>query len=209
MATSLVTNLSIDLAKIWTGGHRLVYAPIETAFPGDLEDIINVSTWALETGWVDFGPTTDDGFEITREGDVNEGVAIDQRDYNLGAGNYANVSMGGSCTAMYTDSATLKLKWEFGTTTAIPIGTGVTITQSSTAMGSPATPTPRRLAVLQQNTNGLLRAFVFRRATVELGGSVALHKGDPEGTEVTFVFQPDPSITDGSDFGVLLEQTAA
>lgn len=205
MASPLVKGLSIDEAKIWTGGHRLVYAPIATAFPTDLDDIVNMTTWALATGWVDFGPTTDDGFEITREGDVNEGIAIDQRDYNLGAGNYANVTMGGSCTAMYTDSATLKLKWEFGATTAVA---GGTVPQSSTAMGSPSTPIKRRLAVLQQNTNGYLRAFVFRQATVELGGSVALHKGDPEGTEVTFIFQPDASIVDGTDFGVLLEQTA-
>ena len=42
MATSLVTNLGYELAKIWTGGNLLDYAPIDSAIPAHNEAIIKV-----------------------------------------------------------------------------------------------------------------------------------------------------------------------
>lgn len=211
MGSPLANNMPIDAAKIWYGPHRTVIADDTVTFPNLLEDIIDPTTWALQTGWEDFGPTSDDGFEITREGDRTEGVPIDQRDFNLGGGNYEGVTMGGTCTVMYTDAETLKIKWELGSTTDIPAVTGATpnVHQTRTKIGNPSTPTRRRLAVLQQQANGMLRAFVFRLASTELGGSVVLKKGDPEGTEVTWVFEPDLAITDGSEFGHYLEQQPA
>jgi hypothetical protein len=206
MGTQLGNNTPIDAAKIWAGPHRLVIADDSQAFPSLLEDIIDPGTWALETGWADFGPTTDDGFEITREGDRSEGVAIDQRDFNIGGGNYEGVTMGGTCTVMYTDADTLKIKWELGATTDIPAVLNTNVHQTRTKIGNPSMPTKRRVAVLQQQANGMLRAFVFRLGSTELGGSVVLKKGDPEGTEVTWVFEPDLAITDGTEFGVYLEQ---
>jgi len=211
MGTALGNGTPIDAAKIWSGPHRAVIADDTQTFPTKLEDIIDLSTWALKTGWSDFGPTSDDGFEITREGDRTEGVAIDQRDFNIGGGDYTGVTMGGTCTVMYTDAATLKIKWELGSTTDVPAvtGAGGNVHQTRTKIGNPARPTRRRLAVLQQQANGMLRAFVFRLASTELGGSVVLKKGDPEGTEVTWVFEPDVSISDGTEFGVYLEQQTA
>jgi hypothetical protein len=196
MASNLVMALSIDSAKIWSGGHRAVYAPLGTPMPADLSGIISVTTFQLVAPWVDLGATSEDGFTITREGDISEGVSIDQRDTNLFGGSYTGVTMGGSCTMMYTDPASLSLKWEFGA----PVTAGKITT---VAMGSPPQPQPRMMAILQQNRDGQLRGFVFRRATPELTGDLTVNKQDPEGTEVSFIFQPDASIGDGSEFGKL------
>lgn len=208
MATSLVENFAIVEANIWKGGHRILFGDTGTppAVPANLEDIINPTTFALETGWTDFVATTDDGFTMTREWEVDEGIATDQRGYNLRAGGISGTTMGGSATSLYSDYETLKMTWVLGSTTAIAAGSGITA-QHVTKIGAPAIVPERQCVILQMNdSTGKIRAFYFRRAKFTDPGEIGLKASEPTSQEFALTFEPDASQTDGSDFGLLFEQ---
>jgi hypothetical protein len=209
MATALVRNITIDDAKIWRGGSRVIIGDTASppTFPTKLEDVIDLATMALEVGWTDLGATSDDGVEIERAQDVDEGIAIDQRDTMLRPGRVSGVTMNMSTTLMYTDIATVKKIWEAGTLTAIAASVGVNVAQKKLALGSPTALTNRLVAVLQQSdSDDRLRMFVFRKGKFTETGSIKISAKDTSMVDVTIEFEADVTQTDGTDFGVLFEE---
>lgn len=210
MATALVRAMTIDDAKIWRGASRVVIGDSVTppTFPTKIEDILSLTTMILITGWTDLGATSDEGTDIERGQDVDEGFAIDQRDYNLRSGRVSGVSMKASQTLLYTDITTLKTIWEAGTLTTVAAVASVNVAQKRLAVGSPSALTKRFVAILQQNdSSGKMRVFVFRRGSFTETGSLKVNAKDTSMIDSTIEFQPDPAQIDGTDFGVVIEET--
>ncbi len=116
--------------------------------------------------------------------------------------------MGGSCTSMYTDTATMSFMWALGTPTSVAGAVGTTA-HTKVGIGSLTALSERLVAVLQMNdTTNRVRMFVFRKCKLASAGELKLAGNEVSGVELTLNFLPDPSITDGSDFGMVFETTA-
>lgn len=211
MSTALASAIVADQEDIWRGPCRIVISDTASppaSFPGKLEDVIDLGTMALESGWLDLGLTSDDGAEIVPEMDVDEGFAVDQKDYLLRGGRVSGVRRSITTTLMDTSIQSIKRLWEAGTLTSIAASVGVNVAQKKLALGNPGALTSRYVAVLQQNDTaaGKLRMFVFRAGKFAETGGLRISAKDPTGVDVTIVCDPDPSQTDGSDFGWLFEE---
>lgn len=72
----------VDEAKVYKGASRVVIAAATAdggpSFPSKIEDVINVTTFVLASGWTDIGATTRDGAKLTRTVEMEEGVETDQ-----------------------------------------------------------------------------------------------------------------------------------
>src|SRR3972149_4341419 len=64
--------------EVYKGAGRVVYAAKGTAFPAQISDVIDTSTYTLTSAWKDLGGTTEDGIRIVRGFDKDEGVKADQ-----------------------------------------------------------------------------------------------------------------------------------
>jgi len=221
MATQLVSAISIDAsadARIWQGGARLVYAavapetPVPTqAVPRYIEDILNLTSYALEDGYHDFGATSEDGITLGRSFDIQDGINIDQRDYPLRGGRPNNFAMTLGGTSMDTSLDRMKWLWALGAITAIsanPSGTPANAAQRRVGLGAPSALIERPLVVLQQNdVTGKIRMFFLRKARIASAGDFQIQSRGTTTNEFSFNILPDPGVTDGSDFGLLFELT--
>ncbi len=212
MATALVKAFSIADTKLWKGGCRIVVGAVGGGgvFPTTMEDVIDLTDMGLVAPWTDFGATTDDGFTISRSWDEIDGVATDQRDFLLREGSVENVTMTGTATSLYTDITTLAYLWGLGTvvTVALVVGPPAKRAHKKANLGTVTDVTPRLFCILQQNNvSGKLRMFAFRKARITSPGDLNLQSRVTASNEFTVNFDPDPAIIDGSDFGILFEET--
>lgn len=210
MGTALASAIAYDEGTLWRGACRIIISDTASppTFPTLLEDVIDLTTMALEAGWVDLGLTSDEGAEIERAMDVDEGIPVDQRDYLLRTGRVSNVTKSITTTLMDTSIQSIKRTWEAGTLTAIAASVGVNVAQKKLAIGNPGTLTERFVAVLQQNdaAGEKLRMFVFRKGKITESGAIKVSAKDPSIIDITISCEADPSQTDGSDFGFLFEE---
>lgn len=208
MATAL--SEAIPLTEgVWRGGGRFLLGDPVTppAWPDVMEEVMNLTTFALEDDWVDIGPISDDGFEISQSQDVDEGIPIDQRSYNVLSGRVSNAALQITYTAYDTSIEAMKLYWNAGTLTSVAASVGVNVAQKRLNIGSPKSIVGRRCAIIQQHEEtGKLRMFVFRIVKYTESGSFKISSKDPSGVDVTLTVQPDITITDGTDFGIMLTQ---
>lgn len=207
MSTALARALVPAETKMYRGENRIVIGDDTTTWPTKLEDIIDLTTFLLETGWTDLGVTNPDGVSIERTQDVDEGIEIDQRDYMLRRGKVSNIGYTIGYSLMYSDNATLKKVWNSPTLTAIAASVGVNVAQTELELGSPDSLVRYPIAILQQDDkSGKLRAFVFRQAMFTETGGITISRTDPSVLEITMEVDPDVSEA-GTEFGVVFEQT--
>jgi hypothetical protein len=196
-------------SNVWRGAARFLYADAGTSFPGELESVINPTTYALAAGWNDFGGTGDEGLTITREFEGMDGVPIDQRAYNLFEGDPTKWMMKVSAKLMETDLDNLRIAWETPAKQSI---TGSSVSQTKLLFNAPTTLVERMVAAIQQHSEqDNLRVFVFRTASLEPGARELLLKADSgTGVPLEMNLEPDPAVADADGpFGALYEETAS
>lgn len=184
----LRTQVDLDTNFI-RGAARIMWAGTTVAFPGDISDIINLSSYDANTGWNDLGATKT-GITITVN-NTEETFDVDQVYGDLDSRPTAwEVTVGTSLAEMTL--AHLQLAWEGSAQ-----GTG-TDGSATLGIGEPLFYTRRRLAVLFQRQNGQIRAFVFRQVQrTPQDSTVAFNKtGEQQSVPVLFRCLADTSIND-------------
>jgi hypothetical protein len=141
------------------GAARLMWAAITQAFPTEISQIVNISTYEPMSGWNDLGATKS-GVQITVN-NTEETFDVDQIAGDIASEATAwEVTVGTQLAEMTL--ARLQLAWEGGTitTNTAPIGPD----ETNMGIGNPTSYTQRRIAVLHQRPNGKIRAYIFRKA---------------------------------------------
>jgi len=207
MPVSLINSFALDEQKIWKGGHILLVGDTTTppSVPGKIEDVIDPVTFAPKTSWGFFTATDENGFDLEPQYEVNDGVPTDQRKYNILKGDVETVAWSGTATALYSDLATLKKLWNLGGITAIAAATG-TIAQRIAKIGVPERLIEQQVAVVQQNSRTKkLRVVYMRKGTFTSPQTMKQSGRSVASNGFTLMFDPDTTITDGSDFGFIME----
>jgi len=170
------------------GAGRLLLAGITVAFPTTIADIVNLSTYDAQTGWVDAGATKT-GITITNNFS-EETFDIDQELVDIDSrptGYEYSVA-----TALEEfDLAHMQIAWQAGV-----ISTSGS--EQRMGVGTPVTYLKKRLAVLMQKESGKLRAFVFRKAqrTPQESAVTFAKTGEQISIPVRFKALPDPSVAE-------------
>jgi hypothetical protein len=181
------------------GAGRLLVAAITQAFPDDIGDIVNLSSYDAQSGWSDLGGTKT-GITITNN-NTEETFDIDQV-----LGDIDSRPTGWEYTVATALSEMtperMQLAWEGGTISTVG-------GEKQLGFGQPSVYTRRRLAVLFQKSNEKLRAYVFRivqRTPQE--SSIAFNKtGEQQTLAVRFRALADTSIADARErFGMMYDQ---
>lgn len=172
MADIFVT--SVDANSFVRGAGRLMVAGMTISFPTGIGDIINLSTYAAQTGWTDLGATKG-GITITRNNteevfDVDQITGeIDSRPVDWEQTIATNLA-----------EATLQranVAWETG---AVQTSGGV----ETVGVGNPTLYTKRMLAVVFKKDDDKLRAHVFRKVQRSAAESAIVY--NKTGDQITF-----------------------
>lgn len=170
------------------GAARLLVAGTTIAFPTNIGDVINLSTYDAQTGWVDVGATKT-GITITRN-NTEETFDVDQI---LGDIDSRPVSYEQTVATALAEVTleNFQRAWEGG-----PIS--VSGPEISMGVGEPPVYTRRRLAIIFQKANGKLRMHAFRKVQRSAQESaIAYNKtGEQQSLPVTFRALADTSIAD-------------
>jgi len=195
--------------SIWKGAARLLYADDGTSFPGELESVINPSTYALADGWNDVGGTTEDGVTITREFEGSDGIAVDQLAYPVFEGDPTRWMMSLGSALLETDPDNLAIVFELPAATDV---SGSSVEQKKLVFNAPTTLTERMIAAVQQHPeNENLRVFVFRQASpTPEAREMVLSKSEGSAVPITFDCSADPAVADADGpFGALYRENAS
>lgn len=179
---------SINDDNFIRGAARILWAGTTVAFPGSIEDIINLSTYDATGTWHDLGATKT-GITITVN-NTEETFDVDQI-----YGDIDSRPTGWECTvASALAEMTLKhlaLAWEGSTPTVVG-------SETQMGVGNPLVYTQRRLAVLFQKENNNIRAYIFRKVQRTPQESAVVHAktGEQQTVPVRFRSLADTSIAD-------------
>lgn len=170
------------------GAARLLIAGTTIAFPTTVGDVINLSTYDAQTGWVDVGATKT-GITVTRN-NTEETFDVDQI---LGDIDSRPVTYEQSVATALAE-VTLEnfvIAWEGGTITTSG-------GYRQLGIGEPSVYTRRRLAVIFQKANGKLRMHAFRKVQRQAQESAIPYNktGEQQSIPVTFRALADTSISD-------------
>lgn len=181
----------VSESKIFKGAGRVVYAASAQGFPDAIAEVINSTTFALASGWSDFGATTRDGITVTRGFDKDEGVEVDQIAVNVLKGGVKNWRGQVSMTLLHSSLEMMKMAME-----ADDIQTNGS--ERYMDVGSPSLVSERRLAVIQKHSKtGKLRVLAFRKASLspeEL--SMAFQSEEPTAIPISFDIEADLEIAE-------------
>lgn len=170
------------------GAARLLWAGTTIAFPTTIGDIINLSTYAAQSGWNDLGATKT-GITVSHN-NTEEEFDVDQI---LGVIDTRPVSYEQAVTTALAEVSLQRLQvaWEAG-----PITTASG--EESMGVGEPTTYIKRRLAVVFKKADNKLRANVFRLVTKSpQESSLAYNKtGEQQQIPVRFRALADTSVAD-------------
>jgi len=207
MATTALDGMTVTREKIYRGAARAVYAVSTRTWPTMMEDVISTTDFELASGWVDLGPTNDDGFTLRRSVETFDGIPIAQLQTNLDEGEPETWAMEGECTLMDTSIDKIEIVWQGGTQAAIAAG-GSNVAQHSLPLDAPASFTSRRLAFIQQDAKtSRMRVFVFRDAITQVDVSDLKMGKEASGIPVKFKLQVDTTIElNSGQFGMLFEE---
>jgi len=214
----MIDAITVTRTKIYKGAARLVVSDPDllTSFPGRLESVMNPAepitgtAYALATGWVDLGPTTEDGVTVRREAELSDGIPLDQRTTNLDEGEPEKWAMTAEATLMHTDLETIQKAWEGGTLRSYPED-AAHVAQHALDMDAPSAFTQRMAAFIQEDPHPdseKLRVFVFRQTTPAVEGTeMNLQSKEATGLPLTLNLKADTSISEGSgQFGKIYEE---
>jgi hypothetical protein len=186
-------GFTVDEPCIYKGAARVVFADIGTAFPEELADVMDPTTFALTSAWHDWGATTCDGVTVTRGFDKDEGINVCQLNSPILKQGATNWRSRASFAALETCLADLNRAWE-GSSDGIQ---NVDADEDYLDFGSPDVVTVRRVAFIQQHSleDEIIRMIAFRRASLAGEDSeMAMNKTDPSGTPVVLEAEADTSV---------------
>jgi hypothetical protein len=215
---NMIDYVTVDRDKIYRGAGRVVMSnpTILTSFPGQLESVMNPSVpatgtpYALASGWLDLGPTDEDGFTLSREAELSDGIPLDQRRTALDEGEPEGWNMQLDTSLLHTDLENIQIAWEGGTIRDIASGPS-NVAQRSLDLDAPGSFTERMLAVIQEDPKtGKLRAFVFRKVTPRPEGEINIQSAEATGLPASFTLKADEDISEGNgQFGKIFEETSS
>jgi len=204
---SLVDNITITRDETYKGPAYIAIGAL-TSFPGALESVIDMDTYALQSGITALCPTTEDGVTINRSVSTSDGIPIDQKNYNMDAGEPESWTMQVGFTLLNTDVDTIKYPWA----TPEPVTvTGSSVTQKKLPLGAPETFTERELYVIQEDPKtGRMRVFAFRKSIPAPDGDLNIQKTEASGLPVTFNIRPDTTLAEHhGPYGFIIEEDAS
>lgn len=190
---------SINDDSLIRGAARILYAGTTVAFPSNISQVINLSTYDAMSNWTDLGATKG-GIAISVN-NSEEDFDVDQIDSVLKVlPNGWEVNVSTALSEMTPER--MIFAWE-GSTVSTNAG------QKVFGMGTPTTYIERRLAIAHQRANGKIRLYVMRkviRAATE--STIQFNKqGEQQMLPVRFRALPDLSIADlDTRFGVVFDQ---
>jgi hypothetical protein len=217
MTAKMIDSMTVTRDKIYKGSGRLVVSDPDTltSFPGALESVMNPATpadggtaYELASGWIDLGPTTEDGITLRREAELSEGIPVDQRRANLDKGEPENWNMGLETKLLHTDLDNITKAWEAGTKRTIA-ASGSNVAQHSIDLDAPGSFTERMAAVIQEDPkSGKLRVFAFRDTIPQVDGSeMVVQEGEATGLPFKLELRLDETVSEGSgQFGKIFEE---
>lgn len=211
MADTLTSVMTLDENKIYRGPSRLLYGRIGLTAPVKIEDVIDPTTYALASGYYDWGMTDEDGVNISRESELFDGIPLDQRKTNLYEGEPENWMMALSTNMVDADLDTLIRAWELGDKTTLTSEAG-RVAQTYTTIGAPQAMTERRMAVVQEdNKTGRLRLFWFRKCIpMQEASETQIFDGGAALVPLSVKIDQDLDVTDAQGpFGLIFEETVA
>lgn len=204
----MIDAISVDRDTIYKGAARLVYANTTLAsFPGRFESVMNATTYALVSGWNDFGATTEEGITVSRSAELSDGIALDQRVTPLDEGEPESWEMSLETTLLNTSLTNVALAWEAGTLRAY-IADGGYAAQHVLDLDAPTSFTQRMLCVIQEDPKSeRLRMVCFRKVTPKVDGSdLTMSRGEASELPVSFTLAADEDVAQGSgQFGRIYE----
>jgi hypothetical protein len=197
----MIDAITVTRNQVYKGAGRLVVSDPDTltSFPGRFESVMNPDSYALASGWVDLGPTSEDGIVIRREAELSDGIPLDQRNTNLDEGEPEGWTMEAEATLMETTLENFQKAWEGGTLRAFAAD-GTHAAQHALDLDAPASFTERMAAFIQEDPKTQkLRVFVFRKTIPAVDGSeVNLQKTEASGLPMKLRLKADESIDQGS-----------
>lgn len=185
---------TINDETILRGPARLLWAGITIAMPTTISGVVNLSLFTAAAGWNDLGGTKT-GVAIERN-NTEQTIDIDQIYTDLDA-----FPQGWSLTVQTSLSEmnleNVSIAWQGSPVTSMT-AEGAAVTQKRMGLGAPIFYIRRRLAVVHQKSNGLLRAIVLRRVNRSPQASALTHDkaGDQLTTPVRFEAFADLSVSD-------------
>jgi len=203
----LKDSITVTRSTVYKGPSYIAIGEL-ASFPGELESVIHPTTYALQSGIVAVAPTTEDGVTIKRTAEVGDGIAIDQKAYNLDEGEPDGWEMEVSFTLLNTDVDFLKYVWGTGDPMAV---SGSVVSQQKLPLDAPTSFTERELYIIQEDAKtGRMRVFAFRKAVPQPDSEVNVQSSDGSGAPATFKCRADTTITADhhGPFGFIFEEDA-
>jgi hypothetical protein len=194
------------------GAARILIAPDDETFPTKISDMIVLTAGATiydpVADWTDLGATKT-GVQIVRN-NAEETFDVDQIMGEI-ASEPTNWEMSIATSLAEMTLETLNIAWQGGTiATTTPASPDMD--QKHLPIGLPVQYERRRLAVLHQRANGLIRAYVFRKVQRMPQESTITHAktGEQVTIPVRFRCLADTSVADvNGRFGEIIDQQAA
>lgn len=173
------------------GPGRVLYASMSQAFPTQISDVINLSTFAAAAGWIDVGATKG-GVQISFN-NGEEGFDVDQilseiMSLPTNSEMYVQTQIGQATLDW------LSFAWEGD---AVTINATPTVPEKQTGFGPFEAYTQRRLAVgFRRASSGKIRLHVARKAQrAPQESSVTYNKaGEQQSIPVRWRILPDTSV---------------
>lgn len=205
---SLIDNITVTRNNIYKGPCQVaVSTPSYSSFPGELESVINPTTYALAAGLTPLGGTTEDGVAIRRNAELSEGIPVDQRAFNLDEGEPESWEMEAEFTLLETHLDNWKIAWEGGSVQSI---SGSLVNQKVMPLGAPKSFTERMLFVIQEDyKTGRLRVAALRETIPTVDGSeMNMQRTEASGLPVKLKVRADEAIAEHhGPFGKVFEET--
>lgn len=211
-----------DEAGALTGPARILYAPIATAVPTDIWDVIpaiNTSgEYAAKTGWFDFGLAADaPQYTASRE---STGLEYQQPSGSLFQA-ISSITRSITVQVAHIDEKTLQIIENAATASTIAaaanesalkkVNTGLysSVPQWRICMIAFRPSGAGTVTEPDATTRPPLVARIIPRATITSDDTtVEISKGDPTNTSVTFIAESEPTAAAGAEHGYwIVEQT--
>jgi len=205
----LADNITVTRNNIWKGTCQVAVSTASfTSYPGELETVINPTTYALAAGLTALGATTDDGVVLRRSAELSDGISVDQRRFNLDEGEPEDWTMEAEMTLLETHLDNVKIAWEGGDIESI---SGSIVNQRRLPLAAPDSFTERMLFIIQEDPKtGRLRMAALRQTTPMVDGAeMNMQSAEASGLPLKLKIQADETIAEHrGPFGNVFEENA-
>jgi hypothetical protein len=204
----LSDNVTVTRNNVYKGACQVALSNDSyTSFPGELESVINPTTYELDAAYTPLGGTSEDGVVLRRSAELSDGIPIDQRRTALDEGEPESWTMESEVTMMETHLDNLKTAWEGGDIVDI---SGSLVNQRMMPLGAPASFKERVYVIIQEDVKtGRLRVAALRKTTVMVDGSeLNMQKTNATGLAMKLKVRADENVAEHhGPFGKMFEET--